>query len=93
MTKMPFEDAPPLGDTITPYDLAHLDTYLRLLDASRDATACWKEAMAVLFGLDVAQDPERAWRMHATHLARAQWMSQHGYRQLAALQRKPLDPK
>ncbi len=93
MTRMPFEDAPPPGEAITPYDLAHLDTYLRLLDASRDATACWKEAVAVLFGLDVAQDPERARHMHNTHLARAQWFSEHGYRQLAALQQKPLDPE
>ncbi|CAH0496429.1 hypothetical protein NVSP9465_01463 [Novosphingobium sp. CECT 9465] len=78
-----------MGNELMPYDLAHLETYLRLLDAAGDATASWEEVVAVLFGLDAALEPERARRVHDSHLARARWMSSEGYRQLAALQQSP----
>ncbi len=55
--------------------------YLRLLDAERDG-ADWRDVVRVLFDLDPEADPERCRRVHATHLARAQWMSEHGYREL-----------
>ena len=56
--------------------------YLRLLDSARDG-ACWQEVVQILFGLDPENDPERCRRIHDTHLARARWMSEQGYRQLA----------
>lgn len=73
-----FLDAPPDAPTITDYDRAHAAVYLRLLDADADG-ADWKDVVARLFGLDPLTVPERAQRVHAAHLARARWMSAHGY--------------
>jgi hypothetical protein len=56
--------------------------YMRLLDAETDG-ADWREAVAVLFGIDADKEPERADRVHRSHLARARWMRECGYRQLA----------
>jgi len=36
----------------------------------------------IVFGLDAEADPERAKQMHDSHLARARWMTEHGYRHL-----------
>lgn len=66
---------------LTSYDRAHMKIYMRLLDAEMDG-ADWCEAVTVLFGIDPAKEPERASRIHRTHLARARWMTEHGYRQL-----------
>ena len=78
-----FDDIAPDLATITPYDEAHFTDYLRLLDADADG-ADWREAVAVIFDIDPAREPERAERMHATHLARAQWMTEVGYAHLLA---------
>jgi hypothetical protein len=61
------------------YDMAHLVTYLQLLDADG---AEWQEVAAILLELDVAKDPKRAKRSWASHLARAKWMTESGYRYL-----------
>ena len=81
MNSREFLDAPPAEERLTEYDRAHLATYLRLLDAEAD-DAAWQEAVRVIFGLDPAKEPERAERVHASHLARARWMTEHGYRDL-----------
>jgi hypothetical protein len=80
----PFADSPPAGDRVTDYDLAHLALYLKLLDAHADAAASWEDAVQLLFGIDPAAEPKRARIVHESHLARAQWMTRTGYRQLAA---------
>ena len=77
----PFLDAPPISQTLTAYDREHMVLYLRLLDSSRDG-ADWREAVQILFGLDTAREPQRCRQVHDTHLARAQWMTEHGYRHL-----------
>lgn len=77
----PFEDTAPSGDELTTYDREHVKLYMRLLDAAADG-ADWREAVQVLFGIDPVVEPERARRVHDTHLARAQWMTHSGYRQL-----------
>lgn len=79
MTARSFRDEAPSGDLLTDYDRTRLKLYLRLLDAEADG-ADWKEAVEVLFGIDPAADPDRARRMYETHLARAHWMTEHGYR-------------
>jgi hypothetical protein len=56
-------------------------TYLRLLDAETEG-ADWQEAAQVVFGLDPAQEPDRAKRIYQAHLARAHWMTENGYRDL-----------
>lgn len=81
MSKPTFEDSPPLTDRVNAYDEAHFAIYLRLLDAAEEG-ADWREAVEIVFGLDVSADPERARRIHDSHLARARWMSETGYRHL-----------
>jgi hypothetical protein len=75
-------DEPPQSAVLTSYDRAHMKLYLRLLDAETDG-ADWREAVEVLFGIDPAKEPGRASRVHRSHLARARWMTEQGYRQLA----------
>lgn len=81
MTIDTFEDRPPHGDKLTDYDERHLPTYLRLLDAADDG-ADWREAVRIIFGLDPIDEPDRARLVYDSHLARARWMTQTGYRHL-----------
>jgi hypothetical protein len=81
VTKIDFLDEPPESAVLTTYDREHMKLYLRLLDAATDG-ADWREAVHILFGLDPECDPDRARRVHDTHLARARWMTTHGYREL-----------
>lgn len=81
MTQADFLDEPPDSVALTPYDREHMKLYLRLLDAATDG-ADWREAVEILFGLDPDRDPERARHVHDSHLARARWMTTHGYREL-----------
>lgn len=81
MTNPTFKDSPPQTDRVNAYDEAHLGAYLRLLIAA-DEGADWREVAGIVFGLDVEADPQRAKRMHDTHLARARWMVEAGYRHL-----------
>ncbi len=64
---------------MTSYDERHLTTYLRLLDADAEG-ADWCEVVTLLFGLNPKQEPDRAKIVHESHLARARWMVQAGYR-------------
>lgn len=88
MTICHFEDRPPESSELTPYDESHLVDYLRLLDADSDG-ADWREVAALIFGIDATADPERAITMHATHLARARWMTEAGYVHLLGCARQP----
>lgn len=81
MTIPPFEDRTPADDRITAYDERHFVTYLRILDAAEEG-ADWSEVAAVMFGLDAAAEPDRARLVHDSHLARARWMTEHGYKHL-----------
>lgn len=76
-----FLDAPPEGEALTVYDREHMALYLRLLDAARDGAA-WQDAVQILFGLDPELEPERCRQIHDSHLMRARWMAEHGYREL-----------
>jgi hypothetical protein len=74
-------DEVPWSDEITPYDEAHLTIYLRLLDAKADGADEQEMASRVL-EIDPAREPERARASVASHLRRAEWLSQSGYRHL-----------
>ena len=74
-------DEPPDAPTVTDYDLAQTITYLRLLDADADG-ADWQEVARIVLELDPAENPNRVRHVHASHLARARWMTEHGYRDL-----------
>ena len=71
----------PWSDAVTPYDEAHLVEYVRLLDAAADGAAA-DEMARVIFGIDPAKEPGRARRIVASHLRRARWMTEQGYRRL-----------
>lgn len=85
-TREPIADAAPTEARLTQYDRAHFATYLRLLDAA-DEGAPWQEASRIVLGIDPDREPDRAKRAHDSHLARARWLCEHGYRDLL---RKPL---
>ena len=84
MSKPPFalvaEQAPTEND-LTDYDLKHFTTYLRLLDAHAEGTD-WADAARTVLRLDPFAEPERARRAWETHLARARWLTERGYRTL-----------
>jgi hypothetical protein len=80
MNTPPFQGRPPENDHITPYDEQHFVTYLQLLDAQA-AGVDWREIVRVVFGLD-PQRSSRARSIYETHLARARWMTEKGYREL-----------
>ena len=81
MTRTTFEDRPPHTDRVNAYDEQHLAVYLRLLMAEEEG-ADWREVVQVIFGLDPAQDLTRAKTVHESHLARAHWMTEAGFRHL-----------
>jgi hypothetical protein len=74
-------DLAPTAPVLTGYDEEHLITYLRLLDAD-NAGAAWQEVARIVLHRDPLREPDRAHRAWATHLARARWMTEHGYRHL-----------
>ncbi|MCC6887284.1 MAG: DUF2285 domain-containing protein [Hyphomicrobiales bacterium] len=77
----PVADQAPEAEVLTRYDQEHLVTYLRLLDADTEG-ADWTEVARIVLHIDPAQEPERARRAWESHLARAKWMTEHGYRHL-----------
>ncbi|HQV03477.1 MULTISPECIES: DUF2285 domain-containing protein [unclassified Novosphingobium] len=81
MMTPPFEDRAPADDRITAYDERHFVTYLRILDAA-DERADWREVASIVFGLDANAEPDRARQVHDSHLSRARWMTEHGYKHL-----------
>jgi hypothetical protein len=77
----PVNDQAPEGDVLTRYDQEHLVTYLRLLDADAER-AEWTEVARIVLHIDPSHEPARARRAWESHLARAKWMTEHGYRDL-----------
>ena len=75
------DDFAPIDDALTSYDERHLVTYLRLLDADID-NADWREVSWIVLHRDPATEPFRTKRCWQSHLARARWMTEHGYRHL-----------
>lgn len=71
----------PWSDSITAYDEAHFVVYLRLLDAAAEG-ADWREVAEIVLGRDPAIDPEHARLCWESHLRRARWMAERGYRHL-----------
>ena len=72
----------PDDDRVTAYDEANFALYLRLLDAS-DAGANPKEMCRVILGRDPDTDPESMNSLNS-HLSRARWMCEKGYKFLLA---------
>lgn len=74
-------DVAPNEPVLTTYDEQHLVTYWRLLDAEA-AGADWKEVARIVLHIDPDREPVRARNAFDSHLARARWMADHGYRDL-----------
>ncbi len=81
MTQAELRERAPRGEPLTDYDRAQAAVYLRLLDAEA-AGADWREVAQIVLGVDPQQDPARAETMHKTHLARAHWLRDGGYKEL-----------
>ena len=77
----PIAEAAPEVEVLTAYDIQHLITYLRLLDAD-DEGADWQEAARIVLALDPVADEARAKRVWLSHLVRARWMASDGHRLL-----------
>ena len=75
------EDEAPRGPDITTYDEQHYVTYLRLLDASRDG-ADWQEVASIVLHRDPVRDEAGTRRCWESHLERARWLSNKGYRRI-----------
>ena len=74
-------DVAPTDPVLTVYDEEHIITYLRMLDADTEG-ADWVEVAKLVLHIDPQQEPDRARRAFDTHLTRAKWMTEHGYRHL-----------
>lgn len=74
-------DEAPMSDELTDYDHSLFIVYVRLLDASAEG-ADWREVSRVVLQIDPEKEPARAQRAYDTHLARARWMTERGYRHL-----------
>jgi hypothetical protein len=74
-------DTAPTDGILTGYDEQHVVTYLRLLDAEKEG-ADWQEVAKLVLHIDPVSEPLRAKRAWETHLARARWMTENGYRYL-----------
>ncbi|MEF9602175.1 DUF2285 domain-containing protein [Paracoccus sp. PXZ] len=75
------DDEAPVSEKITAYDEQHYVTYLRLLDASAE-DADWKEVARIVLRRDPDAEELRTYRCWQSHLARAEWMTKNGYKQM-----------
>jgi len=74
-------DFAPEDSVLTAYDEEHVVTYLRLLDADAEG-ADWREVAKIVLHIDPEVEHDRARRAYDSHLSRAKWMTEHGYRHL-----------
>lgn len=81
MTGAELRERAPSGEPLTDYDREHATLYLRLLDAEAEG-AEWQEVARIVLNVDPSADPARAEQMHASHLARAHWLRDGGYKEL-----------
>ena len=74
-------DLVPWDDKITPYDRDHFSHYLRLLDAV-DEGASPDEMCRTILARDPVADPDGAKKTLESHLARARWICEQGYKDM-----------
>lgn len=76
-----FAEKAPRSPTITAYDEAHFAIYLRLLDATSKA-ASEDTMLDIILDAAPGMNRDKARRALLSHLKRAVWMSDEGYRSL-----------
>jgi hypothetical protein len=85
MKKSPLDphiaDVAPAGAALTQYDEEHMITYMRVLDADQQG-ADWREASRIVLRIDPDTEADRARLAFESHLSRARWMAEQGYRHL-----------
>jgi hypothetical protein len=81
MTHPGLQDRAPDAATVTDYDRRNAVVYLRLLDAEA-AGADWREVAQIVLGVDAIAELGRAGVMHRSHLDRAHWLRDSGYKDL-----------
>jgi hypothetical protein len=74
-------DVAPTNSALTTYDEEHIITYLRLLDADAEG-ADWHEVARLVLHIDPELEATRARTAFDSHLTRAKWMTEQGYRHL-----------
>jgi hypothetical protein len=74
-------DVAPTGSALTEYDEEHMITYMRVLDADQQG-ADWREVSRIVLHIDPDRDADRARLAYESHLSRARWMTEQGYRHL-----------
>jgi hypothetical protein len=74
-------DTAPTDSVLTVYDEEHIITYLRMLDADKEG-ADWREVAQIVLHINPGLEYDRAKRAFDTHLTRAKWMTEQGYRHL-----------
>lgn len=77
----PLADEVPWSTRLTKYDEAHFVIYLRLLDAKAKG-ASDEDMVKIILESDPAKEPENARASMRSHLERARWMTEEGYRDL-----------
>jgi hypothetical protein len=76
-----FEGEAPTDAAVTAYDIAHATLYIRLMDAAAEGLD-WRVMTIRLFEIEPDREPDRARRIVESHLARALWMRDEGYKGL-----------
>jgi hypothetical protein len=74
-------DVAPNGPVLTAYDEEHMITYMRVLDAEQQG-ADWRDVARIVLRIDPDTEAERARLAFESHLSRARWMTEQGYRHL-----------
>jgi hypothetical protein len=74
-------DTAPSDSALTVYDEEHIVTCQRLLDADAKG-ADWRDVARIVLHLDPEHDSDRARKAFNSHLSRAKWMTEQGYRHL-----------
>jgi hypothetical protein len=74
-------DVAPMDPVLTVYDEEHIITYLRMLEADAEG-ADWREVALLVLHINPEFELDRARLAFDTHLTRAKWMTEHGYRHL-----------
>lgn len=78
---LPVHSKAPSVDYVTDYDWNHLATYLSLLYAAGEGHT--EEKMSLdLLGIDPVLEPDRACHTLHSHLERARWLANSGYKYL-----------
>ena len=74
-------DQAPADPAVTTYDEEHVITYMRVLDADQQG-ADSRDVSRIVLGIDPDTEADRARLAFESHLSRARWMAEQGYRHL-----------